>query len=102
MTLARKGALILSIAFHVGKYLFIGSPIAWMHLIKNLPFPSIAVLEIINSAANGVIILELLRLVIPSSSKWGEKRHFQNVALISLVLLALTLSGLYLWKARGM
>jgi hypothetical protein len=51
-----------------------------MYLIKGMPLSSVAALEIIDSTASGIIILELLRLVIPSSRKWSEKYHFIIVA----------------------
>src|SRR5215469_5343446 len=70
-------------------------------LLLRLPFAATAGLTLAFALSGDIIITEMLRLVIPSSTAWSEKRHFALALTIAAASLAVQWFTLVLAEQRS-
>ena len=92
------GAVVVC-AFLLAFMLYLGSLKSYIKLLLSLTPVVFGVIQFVASAASAVIIMELLRLCLPSTKSSSDKKHFVLVILIGLSLFLVSVILRVAWNA---
>jgi hypothetical protein len=92
------GAIVVW-AFQFAFVLYLGSLKSYIKLLLSLTPVVFGVIQFVASAASAAIIMELLRLSLPSARSLSEKKHFGLVVLVGLSIFLISVILRVAWKA---
>ncbi len=92
------GAIVVC-AFILTFMLYLGSLKSYIKLLLSITPMVFGVIQFVASAASAAIIMELLRVSLPSAKSWSEKKHFVLVILVGLSLFLISVIVRVAWNA---
>jgi hypothetical protein len=92
------GAIVVC-AFIFTFVLYLGSLKSYIKLLLSLTPVVFGVIQFVASAASAAIIMELLRVSLPSAKSWSEKKHFGLVVLVGLSIFLISIILRVAWNA---
>ena len=92
------GAMVVC-ALIVAFVLYLGSPKSYIKLLLSLTPVVFGSIQLLASAAAAAIIMEVLRVSLPSAKGWSEKKHFSLVIVVGLSLFLISVILRLAWKA---
>ena len=92
------GAIVVC-AFILTFMLYLGSLKSYIKLLLSITPMVFGVIQFVASAASAAIIMELLRVSLPSAKSRSEKKHFVLVILVGLSLFLISVIVRVAWNA---
>ena len=98
MSTWRKLALAAAAAWAALVLFIFGGPLSLMNKMVDWPLAYAVAMQVVNNVFGAVIIVELLRVLIPSGASWSDTRHFRIVGVVWVVMTFLSVGGFMLMK----
>ena len=92
------GAILVGILL-LAFMLYLGSVKSYIKLLLSLTPLVFGAIQIAASAASAAIIMELLRVLLPSARGWSDKQHFVGVTFVGLAIFLVSVILRVTWKA---
>ena len=95
LSVRRRWAIALASVW-AALLLFFGTPLSLAKMTLGWGITFAVVGQLIGSALSAVIVVELFRAALPTSSAWSDTKHFTLVGLVWIVLMVISLVVLVL------
>ena len=79
--------------------LYLGSLTGYIKLLLSLSPVVFGVIQFVGAAASAAIIMELLRVLLPSVKDWSETKHFTLVMVVGVSIFLVSVILRVAWKA---